>query len=498
MTDPPALKRYAGDIRAAIDVTGRLRVPGGDVIDRILSQLESGKIDGATNALRPLLEHSDLSDVAHLLMALLLDAENRREEAEATLASIVSSGEATYDSLYLTGDLYLDWRKPVAARRAFDRAIELAPHASHAHLRRGQAFSAAGDVTAALADLERATLLQPNLVGAHLALGDEYRDASMMDAAIIAYRRALTIDPDCHLAQSAVDTAIGSQIPAWHAAMLNDETRNKAFDKAIGGAVTPDSRVLDIGTGTGLLAMMAARAGAVHVTACEAVGPMADTARDTVERNGFTDRITVLHKRSGDLVPGEDLAEPADILLAEIVDAGLLNENILATLADARARLLKPDAIIIPQRATVFAIPIQCAAISGERVVDKAAGFDITPFNELMPRLYLQTHLDRYDWRPLASPTELFHFEFTSDGPGTAETSARIVPVADGTAHAVALWFRLDLDAETFISTGPMDPPTHWGQAVYAINPPLDIKQNETVRLIARHDGTRIVVTLNG
>ena len=492
------LKHYIQALRAAIEAAGRLRAPGGDVVDGLLSRLETGDRKDAVDVRAPLLGDSALSDLAHLLSALLLDAENRREAAEAALAAMVSSGAAPYDSLCLAGDLYLDWRKPVAARHAFDQAIALAPHASHAHLRRGQAFSAAGDVTAALADLERATLLQPNLVEAHLALGDEYRDASMMDAAIVAYRRALAMAPDSATAQNALDTAIGTQIPAWHAAMLNDETRNNAFDQAISRAVTPETRVLDIGTGPGLLAMMAARAGAAQIIACEAVGPLADTACQIVHKNGFADRITVLHKRSTDLVMGENMPEPADILIAEIVDAGLLNENILATIADARARLLKPDAIIIPQSATVFAVPIECAEIAGERVVQTASGFDISPFNDLISRLYLQIPLSRYDWRPLAQPAELFRFDFRSAEPGDAETAARVIPISDGTAHAVALWFRLALDEDTVIATSPMDPPTHWGQAVYAVDPPVEIKQNEPVRLVARHDGRRILVSLKG
>jgi precorrin-6B methylase 2 len=458
--------------------------------------METGDTAGVSDAIGPLLENSDLSDVAYLLQALMMAAENRRDDAEAALATIVSSGQAAYDTLCLAGDIYLDWHKPLAARRAFDQAIILAPHASHAHLRRGRALSAAGDVTAALADFERATLLQPNLVDAHIALGDEYRDASMMDAATTAYRKALSIDPGNTAALSALDTVIGSQIPAWHAPMLNDARRNDAFDTAIRRAVQPGAEVLDIGTGTGLLAMMAARAGAGRITACEAVGPMADTARDVIQRNGLSDRIEILHKRSSDLVVGDDLVAPADVLIAEIVDAGLLGENILATITDARARLLKPDAIIIPKSATVFAVPIECAEIASERVVDTASGFDISPFNDLMPRLYQQTFLMRYEWRPLAAPAPLFHFDFAANEPDTSDVSARITPIADGTAHAIALWFILDLDDKTTIATGPTDPPTHWGQAVYAVNPATDLKQNEPVRLIARHDGRRIMIEL--
>jgi type II protein arginine methyltransferase len=257
-----------------------------------------------------------------------------------------------------------------------------------------------------------------------------------------------------------------------------------------------DVHVLDIGTGTGLLAMMAARAGAGRVTACESVGPLAEIARDIVARNGFADRITVIHKRSVELAIGDDLPGPADLLVAEIVDAGLLNEAILATIADARARLLKPGAAIIPHSAVIYAMPIESADIAAERRVDEAAGFDISPFNALRPRLYLQTDLAKYDWRPLAAPAELFRFDFTRDGPAGAETSVRLLPNSDGVAHAIAFWFRLALDDETALATGPTDPPTHWKQAVFGIEEPIAVKQGEPVRLHARHDGRRIAIAL--
>jgi tetratricopeptide (TPR) repeat protein len=498
MTSPSLIALYLDRVRKATEAGERLRVPGGDAIAKALTLLDQDDIRKATLAISPLLDGSPLRDLAHFLMALIFEADNDRELALAALETIVTDGDPGYDVLCLTGDLYADWKKPDEGRRAYDRAIGLAPHASHAFLRRGQLYAAAGDVTAAIADLEKATLLQPGLVEAHIALGHEYRDASMSDAAIASYRKARAIDPDNMDIAIALDTAIASVIPPWHAAMLNDARRNGAFDAAIRRAVKPGAHALDIGTGSGLLAMMAARAGAGHVTACESVAPLADAAREIVALNGLADRITIVGKPSADLVPGDDLPRPADLLITEIFDAGLLNENALETMADARARLLTPDAVIVPAAATVFAQPIECAAIAAERLVTEASGFDVAPFNALTPRHYLQTDLTRYGWRPLGEPAEIFRFDFTCDAPYRDEATVRLTPLADGTAHAIALWFSLDLDGETAIATGPMDPPTHWQQAVYAVNPPMALKQNEPVSLRARHNGRKIVVDLEG
>jgi hypothetical protein len=60
-------------------------------------------------------------------------------------------------------------------------------------------------------------------------------------------------------------------VDQWHYRMLNDKERNVAYDKAIRRALQlrPGAVVLDIGGGTALLSMFAARAGAKHVYCCE-------------------------------------------------------------------------------------------------------------------------------------------------------------------------------------------------------------------------------------
>ncbi|CAH1266922.1 PRMT7 [Branchiostoma lanceolatum] len=92
--------------------------------------------------------------------------------------------------------------------------------------------------------------------------------------------------------------------------MLHDEERNKKYkaglELAIGRVHGRGQRahVLDIGTGSGLLSMLAAQAGADKVTACECFKPMAGAARKIIQKNGFADKITVVPKRSTDMTAG--------------------------------------------------------------------------------------------------------------------------------------------------------------------------------------------------
>lgn len=152
-------------------------------------------------------------------------------------------------------------------------------------------------------------------------------------------------------------------VPAWHFTMLADHARNDAYRRAIEKVVGPGDVVLDIGTGAGLPALFAARAGARHVHTCEMSGALAAVAREVMVDNGYADRVTVHHKRSTALRVGAgrdaDLPGHADVLVSEILDAGLLGEGHAPSIRHARAHLLKPGARIIPAAATLWALPME-------------------------------------------------------------------------------------------------------------------------------------------
>jgi type III protein arginine methyltransferase len=124
--------------------------------------------------------------------------------------------------------------------------------------------------------------------------------------------------------------------------MMNDSPRNDAYFAALQNAVTPDTHVLEIGTGSGLLAMMAARLGARQVTTCEVVAEIAETARAIVADNGLAPPVTVIGKKSTKLEIGTDMEERADLLVSEILSSEFLGEGVLGSIEDAKRRLLKP------------------------------------------------------------------------------------------------------------------------------------------------------------
>lgn len=143
-----------------------------------------------------------------------------------------------------------------------------------------------------------------------------------------------------------------------HTAMLNDKVRTQTFINAINEVVKEGDVVVDIGTGTGVLAIAAARAGARKVYAIE-VSLMADVAQAVINSTEVASKITIVRGWSTQV----ELPEKADVLVSEIIGDDPLTESILPIYKDARRRLLKPGAKILPKGIKIFGVPVE---ISGE------------------------------------------------------------------------------------------------------------------------------------
>ena len=115
----------------------------------------------------------------------------------------------------------------------------------------------------------------------------------------------------------------------FHYAMINDLPRNQFYYDALAACVTPESIVVEIGTGSGLLAMIACKVGAKHVTAIEANRHLADIARMNISKNGMADRITVLNALSSDVMAADLPYGKADVLVSEILGTLLLGKKFL-------------------------------------------------------------------------------------------------------------------------------------------------------------------------
>eukprot|EP00966_Prymnesium_polylepis_P136149 3146096-Prymnesium_polylepis.1 len=164
----------------------------------------------------------------------------------------------------------------------------------------------------------------------------------------------------------------------WHYAMMNDHPRNDFYKAALKRVITPESVVLEIGAGSGLLSIIAASLGAKRVVAIEANHHLARVAQAIVQKNGHEGKVHIINKMSTDISPAElaPYGMPT-VLLSEILGTLLLGESALHYVEDARKRLVAPDCAIVPVRGRQFASLIESKDIESITSVKGWQGIDL-------------------------------------------------------------------------------------------------------------------------
>jgi len=319
-------------------------------------------------------------------------------------------------------------------------------------------------------------------------LRDDGREA---DAVALAHR-AMALAPDDREIALNAGSFLAAGIAAYHFAMLRDGPRLAAYDAALRRAIRPGMRVLEIGTGTGVLAMMAARAGAAEVVTCEMNPAMAEVARQTVMRNGYAGRVRVITKHSDALDVEADLGGRADLLVSEVISNDLLSEGVLAAHARAVRQLLKPGAPVVPARGT-----IRVALAEGPETVriGTADGFDLSAIETLRdPVLKMRNTTRHMSLR--SAPHDLFTFDFADEHPSPTAEACVWCKSRGGRVNGVVQWIALALDEVTAYENAPdpHGPLSHWGLRFVAMRRPVDTTPGQTLRVRGSHTRERVLM----
>ena len=137
--------------------------------------------------------------------------------------------------------------------------------------------------------------------------------------------------------------------------MLSDHVRMNAYYRSVfdNQECFRDKVVLDVGAGSGILSVWAAKAGARKVYAIEATS-ISKHARTLVEHNGLSEIVTVMQTKVEDI---ESLPEPVDVIISEWMGYFLLRESMLDSVIVARDRFLRPGGALYPSHCTVYLAP---------------------------------------------------------------------------------------------------------------------------------------------
>lgn len=264
----------------------------------------------------------------------------------------------------------------------------------------------------------------------------------------------------------------------YHRTLIADRVRNAAFEKALRAVIKKgETTVADIGTGTGLLALMAAKLGAREVFLYE-VAEVAGVAAKILKANGA---------RNCHLIPchSTEMVDPprVDVVVSETLGNYAFEEHIIETLADAKKRFLKPGGAIVPRRLEQIVAPVVSDRIQREFDAWDATGFDLSVARAMsLNNIYVRT----------LKPAELLRaqvwdaVEFGADARSSRKGEASWKLDAPATIYGFAVWWKAELAAGIDLSTAPDAPRTHWEQLYFPLLSPIAANSGETIGVALR------------
>ena len=288
----------------------------------------------------------------------------------------------------------------------------------------------------------------------------------------------------------------GFDAPRIHIEMLNDRERTSGFLAAIRNAVRPGDIVVDIGTGTGVLAVAAARAGAKHVYAVEASG-IADIAKMVFEANHVADRITLIEGWSTQI----DLPERADVLVTEVIDDEPFSERILEIVLDARKRLLKPGARLVPGKVEAWAIPLTVPADRLREYTFTRGDLanwrswyeiDFDPLEQISrerPASFYVSPADARDWKYLGPPVLLARVDLAVFADTSLAVDAVGMATTAGELDGLMIFSEVELSPGNRLSTQPgrASKNSSWSNRVHILPAPLSVKSGDSFAVNYRY-----------
>jgi SAM-dependent methyltransferase len=262
-----------------------------------------------------------------------------------------------------------------------------------------------------------------------------------------------------------------------HRLYLSDLTRVSLFRRAINSVVKPGDVVLDLACGTGVLGLLAIKAGAAKVYQVD-LSPMIQVARDLAIANGYAHSTLGIHERSGRV----RLPEKADVVVADQLNHFGIGAGMPEIFNDARRRLLKQGARAIPRRLELFVVPVNYPEMW--RVASfwdkRHAGLKMSPVHSAAFNTDYQT--DRPPRRMLGKPARIFTYDLADLTPERFSARATIEVSGTGVMHGLSGWFTAELAPGVSMTNSPFSKGRiRRAAAFFPIEKPITLGKGERV-----------------
>jgi protein arginine N-methyltransferase 1 len=235
-----------------------------------------------------------------------------------------------------------------------------------------------------------------------------------------------------------------------HHRFLDDPHRVGAFARAIAETIRPGDVVADLASGTGILALLACRAGASRVYAIEKTGMSAFANRIAAD-NGFAGRVIAVRGDSHRV----ELPERVDAIVSDLVGRIGFIKGGADDLNDARARWLKPGGRMLPERTTTWIAPVEQPSVYAH--VDfwsrPVAGFDLSALREPAANTHYPHAFEPRDL--LSQGVAVAQCDHRAPGSAVVRGSASFAVERTGTLHGIAAWGVAQLSSTVTYTNAP-------------------------------------------
>jgi len=276
-----------------------------------------------------------------------------------------------------------------------------------------------------------------------------------------------------------------------YARMMSDRRRVDVYRAALREAIKPGDVVVEIGTGVGVFAVMAMQMGARRVIAIEPNDAIA-IARLIAADNGCDAGIEFIQDMSSNVA----LNEPADVLIADLRGALPVATTYLASMIDARERLLRPGGALVPAVDTLRAAVVEAPEVYAQ--LKPSCRFDDVDVNLQALAQFTTNALGhvQFDARNLlTNPQTWAEIDYRTIVNPNVLGRARWKVARNGVGHGYAVWFDSTLTEHVFVSNAPTEPNSAWGMAFFPWSEPVAVVEGDDINatIEARFTGSGYV-----
>jgi type I protein arginine methyltransferase len=264
-----------------------------------------------------------------------------------------------------------------------------------------------------------------------------------------------------------------------YGSMIADDGRVRAYGAAIASAVHPGDSVVDIGTGPGLFALLACRAGARHVYAIEA-DPVIEIGRQLASANGFSDRISFLQLDSRKVT----LPERVNTIISDIRGTLPVFAQAIPSIDDARQRFLAPGGSMIPQRDTLKVAVVETSKYYARLTSPWKNADHQLDLTATLPLILNDSYATRITREQIVTEPQTWGvLDYTAACKPNVGGELEFHAGRSATAHGICVWFETQLLGDVGFSSGPGAAESVYGQLFLPWLEPVEIIEGQQIRL---------------